>query len=342
MNFASATTAAAARLGLLLLLFAALLAGCARDEVEAQPGPRELAQYKQAVQLLREDSLQHAISILKDLLESTPDFEQGWRTLSEAAQRSGNYPDVMRAQEWILKRYPEETTALALLAHAALADGQPDHAHETLKRLHRLESDKGRTQVLWTRLYLELGEMDLAATHAGRAVRLSPTEVLPHYVLALASEEEGDVEGAIENLRKVVALDPGHRGARDRLALLLLESGNRKEAGRQREIHTAITRAMPGAFRLLSPEIRLENFEPLLELLPEWHVPQLEIGRAQMDLGQLTNARRTLRGALKYAGNSTDVHELLAQVLERMGDFESAAKHRSQAPTPWDESKSTP
>jgi tetratricopeptide (TPR) repeat protein len=89
------------------------------------------------------------------------------------------------------------------------------------------------------RLHAKLAEAEVAgsnrdlakaASHASRAVQLSPNDYKNYLLLATVQEMRGDRAAAEESLRQAVRLAPNYTSTRWRLANLLLREGKAREA----------------------------------------------------------------------------------------------------------------
>jgi tetratricopeptide (TPR) repeat protein len=250
--------------------------------------------------------------------------------------RVAHFDEVIESAEWLLERYPDERDLLLDLARAGLQSGRVDVTRGALRRLRDMDPDSAQVEALWARLFFELGDFEAAETHAWRSATLVPEQTTAHHIIGLAAENRGDLIAAIEAYRKVIFVDPGHLGARDHLATCLLRDGRRKESNRHREIHTALIRAMPPGFRHFPATERIATLGELVELLPEWDVGHLELGRALMQDGRLVEARAAVERALA-ARQSPESHELMATILRRLGEHELARRHGEKAGVPWED-----
>ncbi len=322
----------------ILALALGLLAACAGSD-STGPSERDIARasalYQDAIRELKSGELLGAINLVNEGLEHHPASRELHLMRSTYGERLSLFEEVIESTEFLLKTDPKNTDLLERILRSGLNSGSIDVARKALARLIRAAPKSARTEALAARFYLENGELAKAEKHATRSVELIPKQTEAHYVIGLAREFAGDPELAIESFRRVIFVDPGHLGARDHLATLLLRLDRRKESTKHREIHTALIRAMPGGFRHFAPATRIHSFGGICELLPNWAFGHMELARALMQDGQLADAQASLELALQLRSSDREANELMASLMERLGETEKAQFYSSAAKSPW-------
>ncbi len=321
----------------LLLVLPVLACGVESVGPTARDRARAEALTEEAVTVAENGANLDAVSMLSDALDSDPENERAHRMRAVLGERVSHFSEVIESSEWLLARYPGDAGNVDLLSsivRSALNDGLVDVAESALTRLERMEPNSGRTATLWARLHLENGDMARAKRSARSAVKLVPIQTVGHHILGLALEDEGDMEEAILSFRRVLKVDPGHLGARDHLATLLLRTDRKKEAGKHRGIHTALTRAMPGGFRQFRATDRVTTFTELVELLPDWTTGHMELARALSQAGRLDDARARAEVGLALDRRNPELNELMATILRGLGDDAGARKHAARSRLP--------
>ena len=303
------------------------------------PSPRDLARasafYQEALLALEEGRNVEAIVMLNQGLKRDPESEVLHSARSEFGDRVSLYEEVIVSSEWLLVRDPGNPELIARILRAGLNGGHVDVARKALNRLKRAAPGTATTETLAAQLFLETGDLQAAERHAKKSIELVPEQTAAHNVIGLAREFAGELELAIESYRRVIFVDPGHLGARDHLATLLLRLERRKESRKHRDIHTTLIKAMPGAFRHFPPATRIKSFTGVIEILPEWALGHMELGRALMQNQQFDDSLVRLNRALELDPRNAKIHELMASLLRRMGDDEGADRHAKLAGTPW-------
>ncbi len=316
------------------LLFSSIVLACACAPKHPGPSERDLARaavlYGQALAVQGFEKNLDAVLLLDEALALDPDHAGAHRARMIFAERAGRHDEVIESANWISEHGAdalERSDALARITRVALLDGDLDLARGAVARLDELEPDHARTAALWAKYFFERGDLGQAERHARRAAKLQPELPTANQIIALAREADGALEEASAYFRQVLRFDPGHLGARDHLATLLLRMGRAAEADQHRAIHTAIVRATPGGFRFLPPDDRIAAFGSVVVLLPEWQLGHMELARALMQAGLLEEARARMDVALALDPNGPEANELMAALLLRLGDDAGAERH---------------
>lgn len=267
------------------------------------------------------------LAVLREATELAPGWPRAWRALAAAGWIAQDHATFLEAGARILAAEPNDAEMAAQLVDGALRAGVVDEAEAPLARLRELAPNTATTHLLHARFALETGDLAAAGEHASAAVRRDRSLATAHHILGLAAEERGEGNAAIEAYRKTLALEPGHLGARDALASLLLRMRRGDEAARHRQLHGAISDATGRHFRARPAAQRVAELGPLVEELPRWTFGRLELGRAYSELGRHADAVAVLEPAIERAPTYAELHQLLAEALERTGAANQAAKH---------------
>ncbi len=98
---------------------------------------------------------------------------------------------------------------------AALRDQRWQEAVEHLRKAHLQETDQGKVCLGIAQAYLQLGELDLAKSAAGKALAYRGGLPAAHLVLAQVYEALGEADAAIVAYCEALKLDPDLQSARD-------------------------------------------------------------------------------------------------------------------------------
>lgn len=152
--------------------------------------------------------------------------------LAKAHLDAGAFEASRRALEWLLERRPDAPQARKWLALAHLSTGQPAAAQAQLDRV--VENDPGNPEALH---YLALahkqqGRHEMALDIWQRALHLRPNlaDIWYHRGRTLLELERS--EGAAEDMRSALAVDPTHTLAYRDLVRILHSQGEGEEARR--------------------------------------------------------------------------------------------------------------
>ncbi len=189
---------------------------------------------------------------------------------------------------------------LELYAKGELAD-----AAEVFRDI--LVEDKANVDALnlLSIVFLDVGNLELAANLALQATLIDPDFASPHVSLGNARQGMGDFEGAVESFERALALEPEQPEILNNLASAL------NELGRWRDAADAASRAVIAMPGLLAAHINL--------------------GNALLGIDNVEQAAQSYRIALKLAPDHSDTHFNLGNALLRMGDADGALESFERA-----------
>lgn len=173
----------------------------ARARGETKPLTRSaeaLALHGQGLALIRAGQNLDASKRLEDAVQKDPAFSVARALLAETYDALG---------------YSEKGLAEAKRAAAGLGMASPYEAARIRATLARIE-----------------GDPEAAEKAFGSLCEITPSDAEAFFDLASIREERGNLKGALEAFRRVVALDPKHPGAHFSLGRVLAKLGNPTEA----------------------------------------------------------------------------------------------------------------
>ncbi len=189
------------------------------------------------------------------------------------------------------------------------AEGRDEQALGLADELVRLQPTWELPRLEATRLRLKLGrELDRAEQHADTARSLAPENPRAHFLLALTLLERGAASQAEAALGVSLALRDDYQDARLRLAGLLFQQGRFADAATQYRRH--------------------------VEGHPQDFGGKLQWASALERAGDLKGAERVLRELGGSVTTQRLVWRRLAEVLERQGRHDEAARLRAKADPP--------
>lgn len=216
---------------------------------------------------------------LRERLAEQPDDLQGWISLGRAASVLGDYGEAVTAY-----------------SRAVDIDGELGHLHSALGEAH---------------IMLAGGIVTEAARRAlEEAVARDPLDPRARFYLAIAREQDGDMEGALEALTALVAEAPADapwtEGVRGR-AMAIAE-----------DLGLDPARAVPPAAAAAAPQ-DMEQLAERLERDPKDYQGWIELARLRVQSGDAEGARAALgRGAEAYPG-APFVQQQLRQAAVELG-----------------------
>ncbi|MCY3928052.1 MAG: tetratricopeptide repeat protein [Acidobacteria bacterium] len=178
-------------------------------------------------------------------------------------------------------------------------------AREVLDRLLE-DPDADRLQLTAAfghigQLYLVYDFWRIARTALANAEKLDPTDARWPYYQAIASTYDGNDEGAVAALDRVLGLVPNDLAARTRRAYALLDLGS---------------------FEHAAAECRR-----ILELDPGHSAAYLGLGRIEFEAGRFEKAIEHFARALEGQPEGSAIHHRIGLALRRLGRREEAADH---------------
>jgi tetratricopeptide (TPR) repeat protein len=290
--------------------------------------------------------------------------------------RTGKLPDVdlaMRELKQALEGKPGDAEAYNMLGRLLGASGaegarviaafeaairfRPDYAeaHNNLGLVHTQSGDDDRAieafrtairfQPQYAEAHANLGAVLTATNPAAAveeletAVRLQPASVSANFNLAIAygfSPEHGTL-GEIQQLKKVVELDPGFSRARFALGKALLRNNAAAEAiGHLQtaiklnpdygEAHYQLGLALTRERRMEEARAALEKGRQLIAASQRDQTAQLDLseGRQALTAGQFDHAVSKFRQVARMKPDAAEAHYYLGVALARRGDDAAA------------------
>jgi len=138
-----------------------------------------------------------------------------------------------------------------------------------------------------------------------RVIKIDPRCVIAYSNLGLALRDSGDVSAAIEQFRKVIEIDPRHAGAYNNLGASLAQLGDLRQA--------------------------VKMYEKAIEIDPRLGVVHKNLGVALERSGDTAGALEHFRRAVRLDPSSSAMHIRLAIALKKGGDLKGAIEHYSKA-----------
>ena len=201
--------------------------------------------------------------------------------------------------------------------HLAYASGGSDnlHADAALSYLERAVASDSSFACAWTQLgravWLKYGisdsvRMSQAETYLTTAVRLDPTAIWPHHYLGNLKASTGDGGDALAEYRQALDLDPLHAPTLSRLGFLQNRLGDNR--GAKDAFYRAI-KARPyyprayrnaGVFHNFRGEYEKmgENFQTMVDLVPNDYLGYYLLGAAYFEKGDYANSETWIRHSL--------------------------------------------
>lgn len=285
--------------------------------LEGDAGPQDLAYSYAARALERKDTgdvdgaVEDGLKAL-DFLQKTPDtvaLARALNNLGNAEQMRGEFDQARAHLEWGLrlaqaaKQRQGEAFLLNNISNTYLAQGNPELAEEYCKRAIRIKEelktpDLPISLVNLARIDDELGRLDEASTLADRAYSLALQSRNPNALISALEEQgeiakdRGDLNAAQSKTKDALAIARESMlifhvaGSLLQLSEVEFRQGHNEDAARD-----------------AGESIALATEQGMMQILADAYFVK---GRAQHQLGQLEEARKTLRLSVNAVESTRD------------------------------------
>jgi tetratricopeptide (TPR) repeat protein len=284
-----------------------------------------------------------AIKLLQALNKSRGATPASWAQfdLALAHLLSGSYVEATNEALAYARSMGNSGSESVELAQAwsliGIADAHLNRGEESVDALRRSAAFAPHEEEQWlnlTRELMELSRFPEAVTEAQNGLAANPKSYALHLRLGaayLAAGRYAESETVFRDL--VAAADPlplGYVG----LAQVLLRTGRAQDAAT--ELADAEKKLGPkfllsyfrglALARTAKPEEALAAFQQAVQLDPKNAEARANLGKTQLNLGNLNEAISELREALRLDPRNTQAKRLLSQAYRRAGDAQNAAK----------------
>jgi len=309
------------------------------EKVPRAGNPSPETSRAKALILLRRGEPREAMDLL--LTSSHPGDPDDAFLLGEAALRCGRYTQAEKAYREVLRSRPEDLKASTHLARIAFLEARYSDARSQLDWILARSPDDLEARELRARIRLRLGDLNGAATDARRWADLAPRQAEPLRILGVVQRQRRDPAGAVEVLKRAVALDPSHLPSRLDLARVYAEAGQKgdsdrmiREAGRlEREQREAARRRVEStyyrarALKMLEagdPVGALKNFEDALARNPDDPDLFREAGETALKAGDSERGLRYMNRSVELAPSNALARRIRGEIALARKDPEGA------------------
>lgn len=170
----------------------------------------QLAQLSEVSRLARQNQLEDAVFILKQMVQNNPRSERAWVWLGRIHLQIGKLAYAEQFLEAAVQCAPDSADAYFLLGLAQFQQGKVDAAANNFGRVVQLKPNDGATHYELGLCLRQRGERAEAIAAFGRAVRARPYLVAAHHQLVELHAERGHLHQAFEHLGHALSLSPAH------------------------------------------------------------------------------------------------------------------------------------
>jgi serine/threonine-protein kinase len=194
--------------------------------------------------------------------------------------------------------YPSDLWANHKLAWELRRNGQSAEAIRYYTAMLALRPDNPGIYLNRGNAYRDAGEVDAAIGDLQRAVAIAPQYARAHGGLGTALAEKGDLNGAGAAYRRALELDPKHATAHSSLGVVLERQGQRDEA--------------------------IACYRRAIRHRPDYAGAYLNLGLALAEKGQHDKAVRAFREAVKHQRDYAEAYQGLGRSLQKKGALDGA------------------
>jgi len=218
--------------------------------------------------------------------------------------RAGSYPEAETALSELRASYPDDGRLLLLHGEVLLALGRPEQALPTLRRAAELDPERTRVHFQLATALQATGEVEAALEEYAREIAINEDVQVHVFARLNRSLLLGQLEqwaAAAGELEAVVALDPGRLQAYGDMASLYIRAGKLEEA--ERSLERGLDAGYRSARHLYALGARFykdESYDSAVEILEQ---------------------------ALEVDANLPEAHQTLANALDQLGREEEALPH---------------
>jgi tetratricopeptide (TPR) repeat protein len=178
--------------------------------------------------------LRRAKNTLAALVATYPRDARGYRALSWLHLLTGNQPEAIACLEQGTSVLPDAPELLTPLADIFIEQGDLERAIAIQKKLEVRKDTLPQQKYLRGRLLMKEGKWNEALTTLdglrGESLALPSLTQQLNLLIAACHERRSDREGQWEALKRILAVEPGHVGARVAMGNALLAQGAREHA----------------------------------------------------------------------------------------------------------------
>ncbi|HYE34699.1 XrtA/PEP-CTERM system TPR-repeat protein PrsT [Methylocaldum sp.] len=280
-----------------------------KQVVTAQPESVE-AHTRLAGGLIQEDNLQGAMGELKKALEIDPEFEGAVRGVVTVHLHKGELKQALDVAIDYLKRHPDSAGANALVGLVHLVGRETDKASAALRRAIELDPANVPATNALAAIAVQEKDFEKARRYFQQALKHHPNDIGVLTNLAKLEATQGNTEAMASTLEDAVKRDPKALLPRLYLGRHYLKAKNAKK-----------TIELLSEVRSTYPESK-----ELLGMLAE----------AELAAGRWSDALSSLKSLESLGHKKPEVHFLMAQAYDRLGDRKMArdALEKTEAEDP--------
>jgi tetratricopeptide (TPR) repeat protein len=248
--------------------------------------------------------------------------------------KRGQLADAIQFYQDIVRRVPDNATALNLLGLAYFQHGNPQHGASALKRALELKPDLPGGNFNLGAMLQALGQHEDARKQYEKAIEANPEDVDAYNNLGTALKSLQRHAEAVRCYERAVALQPHRADVRFNLANALPALARRDEAvvqyQRAIELKPGFAEAHYNFAALLRDAGRTDEaitqYERAVAARPQFADAHVGLGKILASLGRHDEAARAFETALAHKASDPDTYVLLGNSLNATARYADAVE----------------
>jgi tetratricopeptide (TPR) repeat protein len=253
------------------------------------------------------------------------------RNIGFAADRVGDYPEVVRALRKVIAEDPNDRLARTILGTALYSTHDFAAAVQTFAQLGDPAIDEPGVAYAWADSLVKLNRFHEAGTLLNK-LEQRPQSADMFILIAQARSQMGDYSHAVESCRRAIAADPQILKAHYIAGLALLREGQSAEAESELKSELAVDpNSVETQYNLafvLLQQSRPQEAVPWLEKVvaqdPNHAQANYELGKQLQSDGKTADAVRFLEVAARLSPQMAHVHYQLQSAYRALGRRDDA------------------
>ncbi len=303
------------------------------------PNHREARLHLAAI-LLASHQWELAESQVEKLLEANPQDNEALilKANYNAAGPHKNFEKTREILEAVLKRVPNNASALASMGNLEMSEGNNKKAEQFLTKAVAADPESMPLQMALADLYAREGKLDEAQATLEKLLQKNPQEATLHFVFGEFLLNRSLPDKAFEEFSAVLKIDPRHHDARDRLYDLYVVKGNKAEA---KKLTAELAKQFPddpglNYFRGRDLELdgklaeSLKYFMESVKLVNTFAPGFRRAGIIELKLGKENEGIEHLNQSVAIDPSEASSRMVLAERLFWRREFSQAAEHLNQ------------
>lgn len=291
-----------------------------------------------ARQLMNSKRYDEALTAYEAILERYPEAALAYVGVGNIHAIRGEYDDALEYYAGALHLRKDFLPALVMSGHAYAKQGLLEKALEKYQEALNINPGLGAAQLGISRIYANSGKLNEAIDILNTALKHNPQLEEARLALSGIYQRIGNTDAALKELKSILVSDPDSLNGQLQYAKILMSLGEFKQAidpckkalclkSDSAFLHYLLGRACHGAGDY---DLALREYAKALEINPDMQIVKIYLVRANMEQGNLPDAKKLLISMTKGTQNLGLTHRLLGDVfLEERTYSEAVAEYRA-------------